>query len=83
MDIREIKHHVILAREVLPSDVLHFGGTLYKVKSVIVKYDRVDIAYWDTNDEQPYTYDPEALLDLFRYASSDPASKGGKIDLSL
>jgi hypothetical protein len=44
--------------QVKPSDTIIFFETPFKVRSVIVKTDRVEVTYWETNSHYPYFYDP-------------------------
>lgn len=52
------------ADEVKPSDTILFLGASYKVRSVVVKHDHVQFTYWDTNDEHPYHYDRDQLMEV-------------------
>lgn len=50
---------VVEARDLKPSQHVRFYGDLYKVRSVRVYSDRVEIVFHGINAEQPYFYECE------------------------
>lgn len=52
----------IYAVEINPSDVLAFSDSEYKVRSVWVYSDRVEVVFWGVNGEQPYTYERSDVM---------------------
>ncbi len=52
----------IHAVEINPSDVLEFSGSEYKVRSVWIYSDRVEISFWGVNAEQPYSYERSEVM---------------------
>lgn len=47
------------AKSLNPADIVMFYDTPFQVRSIVKTQDKVEITWWDTNNHQPYTYDPD------------------------
>lgn len=52
------------ADELKPSETVLFYGTPYKVRSVIVRSDRAEVAFHNVNAEQPYSYERGQMMEV-------------------
>lgn len=50
------------ATEIKASDIVMFDPYEYKVRSVIVRSDRVELVFWHTNAELPYSYERDFTM---------------------
>lgn len=52
------------ADELKASDIVMFYGEPYKVRSVIVRSDRAEVAFHNVNAEQPYSYERGQMMEV-------------------
>lgn len=53
------------ADELKPSDTVMFSvPPTYKVRSVKVRFDRVEVVFHNVNAEQPYTYALDQMMEV-------------------
>lgn len=52
------------ADELKASETVMFYGEPYKVRSVKVRSDRVEVAFHNVNAEQPYSYKRDQMMEV-------------------